>query len=78
MRLSKSQALMPMCASNLVHGTVALAGLHATTECAMFDMKVRPSNMEQGMNEKYIEHPHFISCSSFQNLRLGTPTQWGA
>jgi hypothetical protein len=25
--------------------------------------------------EKYIEHPHFISCYSFQNLRLGT--QWG-
>ena len=22
--------------------------------------------------EKYIEHPHFISCSSFQNLRLGS------
>jgi hypothetical protein len=20
---------------------------------------------------KYIEHPHFISCPSFQNLRLG-------
>jgi hypothetical protein len=25
--------------------------------------------------EKYIEHPHFISCYSVQNLRLGT--QWG-
>ena len=22
--------------------------------------------------EKCIEHPHFISCSSFQNLRLGS------
>jgi len=25
--------------------------------------------------ERYIEHPHFIYCYSFQNLRLGT--QWG-
>ena len=24
--------------------------------------------------EKYIEHPHFISCSSFKNLRLGCMT----
>jgi hypothetical protein len=43
-------------------------------EMGMFDtlFKVVSSLFGKLTIEKYVEHPHFITCSSFQNLRLGS------
>ncbi len=43
-------------------------------EMRMFDALFKGVSTQFGplTIEKCIEHPHFISCSSFQNLRLGS------